>query len=116
MPLGTKTTRFFQHGWSWPGTAFWAAPSAIRYRTRRRGGALWEGRFRFWLTQTADYVLAYYLYIKLNPVRAGMAVRPQCYRGSSYHANAQGKANSLFVLHDEMKTKPSEVIAIAILL
>lgn len=70
-------------------------------RTYRRSGTLWEGRFRSCLTQTEEYLLACYRYIELNPVRAGMVVRPQDYRWSSYHANALGKASRLIVPHDE---------------
>ena len=55
-------------------------------RTYRRSGTLWEGRFRSCLTQSEDYVLACYRYIELNPVRAGMVLKPQDYRWSSYHA------------------------------
>ena len=50
-------------------------------RTYQRSGTLWEGRFRSCLTQTEDYVLACYRYIELNPVRAGMVMKPQHYRG-----------------------------------
>jgi putative transposase len=70
-------------------------------RTYRRSGTLWEGRFRSCLTQTEDYVLACYRYIELNPVRAGMVVRPQDYRWSSFHANALGKASRLITPHGE---------------
>jgi putative transposase len=67
--------------------------------TYRRSGTLWEGRFRSCLMQTEDYVLACYRYIELNPVRAGMVMRPQDYRWSSYHANALGKASRFIVPH-----------------
>lgn len=70
-------------------------------RTYRRSGTLWEGRFRSCLTQSEDYVLACYRYIELNPVRAGMVLKPQDYRWSSYHANALGRANALLTPHDE---------------
>lgn len=70
-------------------------------RTYRRSGTLWEGRFRSCLTQSEDYVLACYRYIEFNPVRAGMVVRPQDYRWSSYPANALGKANRLITPHAE---------------
>lgn len=72
-------------------------------RTYRRSGTLWEGRFRSCVTQTEDYVLACYRYIELNPVRAGMVMRPQDYRWSSYHANAMGKESSLIVPHAEFQ-------------
>ena len=70
-------------------------------RSYKRSGTLWEGRFRSCLTQTEDYVLACYRYIELNPVRAGMVIRPQDYRWSSYHANALGKPSNLIAPHDE---------------
>lgn len=70
-------------------------------RTYRRSGTLWEGRFRSCLTQTEDYVLACYRYIELNPVRAGMVMKPQDYRWSSYHANALGKGRRLITPHEE---------------
>ena len=70
-------------------------------RTYQRTGTLWEGRFRSCLTQTEDYVLACYRYIELNPVRAGMVMKPQDYRWSSYHANGLGKPNALITPHDQ---------------
>ena len=70
-------------------------------RTYKRSGTLWEGRFRSCLTQTEDYVLACYRYIELNPVRAGMVVRPQDYRWTSYHANALGKISRIIQPHEE---------------
>jgi putative transposase len=70
-------------------------------RTYKRTGTLWEGRFRSCLTQTEDYVLACYRYIELNPVRAGMVIKPQDYRWSSYHANGLGKPNVIIAAHDE---------------
>ena len=69
--------------------------------TYQRSGTLWEGRFRSCLTQAEDYVLACYRYIELNPVRAGMVLRPQDYRWSSYHANALGKASRFIVPHEQ---------------
>jgi putative transposase len=72
-------------------------------RTYGRSGTLWEGRFRSCLTQSEDYVLACYRYIELNPVRAGMVVRPQDYRWSSYHANGLGRANALLTSHQEYR-------------
>ena len=72
-------------------------------RIYRRTGTLWEGRFRSCLTQSEDYVLACYRYIELNPVRAGMVMKPQDYRWSSYHANGLGKASALITPHDEYR-------------
>jgi putative transposase len=70
-------------------------------RTYRRGGMLWEGRFRSCLAQSERYVLARYRYIELNPHRAGMASHPRQYRWSSYRINAEGKASHLIEPHDQ---------------
>jgi putative transposase len=70
-------------------------------RTYQHTGTLWEGRYRSCLMQTEDYVLACSRYIELNPVRAGMVMRPQDYRWSSYHANGLGKPNAVITPHDE---------------
>ena len=70
-------------------------------RVYKRSGTLWEGRFRSCLTQSEDYVLACYRYIELNPVRAGMVIKPEDYRWSSYHANGLGKASVLITPNDQ---------------
>jgi putative transposase len=70
-------------------------------RTYDRSGTLWEGRFRSCLTQTEDYVLACCRYIELNPVRAGMVVRPQDHPWTSYPANALGKVSRIIKPHEE---------------
>ena len=70
-------------------------------RTYKRSGTLWEGRFRSCLTQSADYVLACYLYIELNPVRANMVNHPHDYPWSSYCVNAEGKESGLITPHEE---------------
>ncbi len=56
----------------------------------RRSGTLWEGRFKSAMIDSAQYLLACYRYIELNPVRANMVEHPQHYRWSSFHANAMG--------------------------
>ena len=68
-------------------------------RVHARTGNLWEGRYRSCLAATERYVLACYCYVELNPVRAGMVSQPGEYPWSSYHANAQGRPDSLLVPH-----------------
>ena len=46
-------------------------------------------------------MLAYYRYIELNPLCAGMMMRPQDYRWTSYHANGRGNASALLTQQDE---------------
>ncbi len=68
-------------------------------RTYHRSGSLWEGRYKSSLVDTERYLLACYRYIELNPVRAGIARRPEDYPYSSYHANALGKTDKLITPH-----------------
>jgi len=56
-----------------------------------REGALWEGRFRSVLVEPSGEALrAVAAYIDLNPIRAGMAERPEDYRWCSYAAAVGG--------------------------
>jgi putative transposase len=66
-----------------------------------RSGYLWQGRFKSCLVQSEDYVLACYRYIELNPVRAGIARRPDEYPWSSYAANAMGQPADFISPHGE---------------
>jgi putative transposase len=68
---------------------------------RRRTGTLWEGRYRSSLVEDAGYVLACYRYIELNPVRAGMTDRAECYRWSSHGANAWNHWDGITQPHEE---------------
>lgn len=69
----------------------------LRYK---RTGTVWEGRHYSSLIQSEKYLLICHRYIELNPVRAGMVVRPEEYRWSSYGANAWGD-ESLLMPHEE---------------
>ncbi|QYZ67059.1 MAG: transposase [Gammaproteobacteria bacterium (ex Lamellibrachia satsuma)] len=68
-------------------------------RTYHRSGSLWEGRYKSALVDTDRYLLACYRYIELNPVRAGIAAKPEDYPYSSYQANGVGKADGLVTTH-----------------
>jgi putative transposase len=68
-------------------------------RTYRRSGTLWEGRYHSCLAQDESYVLSCYLYIGLNPARAGMVEHPADYPLSSYRANGQGQKSALLSQH-----------------
>lgn len=67
----------------------------------QRSGYLWESRFKSCLVQSEGYLLSCYRYIELNPVRAGLARRPDEYRWSSYAANGRGEPSSLITPHDQ---------------
>ena len=74
----------------------------VRYvnGARRRSGTLWEGRYRAAPIDSERYLLACSRYIELNPVRAGLARRPQDYRWSSYRKLALGAADALVAPHE----------------
>ena len=76
----------------------------VQYFNRRheRTGTLWEGRFRSCVSESAEYVLACYRYIELNPVRAGMVSSPADYAWSSYTANAGMCAGTFVSSHAEL--------------
>ena len=73
------------------------------YFNRRysRTGSLWQRPFRSCLVDSADYVLACYRYIELNPVRAGMVARPDGHQWSSYAGNAGTRIDPLLTPHPE---------------
>jgi putative transposase len=75
----------------------------VQYFNRRHGrtGTLWEGRYRASLVESSRYVLACYRYIELNPVRAGLAGRPEDYEWSSHRGNAGMHSDSLLRPHVE---------------
>ena len=75
--------------------------AGVPWHIYRRSGTLWEGRFRSCLTQSEDYVLACYRYIEMNPVRAGMVRHPRDYRWSSFHANGDGRKDSIVTPHEQ---------------
>lgn len=68
--------------------------------TYRRTGTLWEGRYKATVIEAESYLFAYYRYIELNPMRAGMADDPRAYPWSSYGANAVGERDRLVSPHE----------------
>lgn len=70
---------------------------------RRHGltGTAWEGRFWSSVVGGAGYFLRCQRYIELNPVRAGIAPRPDAYPWSSYACNALGASNAIVEPHAE---------------
>lgn len=71
--------------------------------TYRRSGTLWEGRFKANLVDTERYFLTCCRYIELNPVRAGVVMRPGDYSWSSYRYYAFGYDKGLLSAHDEYR-------------
>jgi putative transposase len=73
------------------------------YFNRRyaKTGQLWEGRYRSCLVDSAEYILACYRYIELNPVRARMVEIPAAHPWSSYAGNAGARVDTLLTPHVE---------------
>ena len=67
----------------------------------KRSGALYEGRFKSSLVETAAYFLTCMRYIELNPVRAGLASSPADYPWSSFGQNSSGEPSGLVRAHPE---------------
>jgi putative transposase len=65
----------------------------------QRTGTLWEGRYRATVVDAENYLFECMRYIELNPVRAGMVVRPGDYAWSSHQTNAHGKIDELVTAH-----------------
>lgn len=64
-----------------------------------RTGTLWEGRFKSSLVLSAEYCMACYRYIEMNPVRAGLVSHPGHYLWSSYRINGMGARSELISPH-----------------
>lgn len=64
-----------------------------------RSGALFEGRYRSTIVDSATYLFDCYRYIESNPVRAGIVKHPSEYFWSSYRCNALGVGNNLITPH-----------------
>jgi len=82
----------------------------VQYFNRRyaRSGTLWESRYRSCVVDSADYVLACYRYIELNPVRAGMVAAAADYRWSSHLGNSGRVVNQLLTAHPEYAALSSD--------
>jgi len=62
---------------------------------RKRAGHLFQGRYKSIVVEKDSYLLELSRYIHLNPVRAGIAERPEDYRFSSYHSYVLPKEETI---------------------
>ncbi len=65
-----------------------------------RTGSLWEGRFKSYIVESPEYLLACCRYIELNPVRAAMVDDPADYRWSSCACKSKGEFDQLVDFDD----------------
>ena len=73
-----------------------------RYYNRQHGrrGYLWDGRFKSVIVQDGRTLVNCLAYIDLNPIRAGIAKRPEDYRWCSLGYHAQGRNSDGFLSMD----------------
>lgn len=69
--------------------------SLYYHKKRRYTGHLWQDRFKSKLITNESYLMQCGKYIELNPVKAGIAKRPEDYPYSSYGYYALGKKDDL---------------------
>jgi putative transposase len=76
-------------------------PKYVKYFNRKYGrtGTLYEGRYRSCVIDSETYWFRCMRYVEMNPVRAGVVLRPDEYKWSSYSANALGTLDPLIVPH-----------------
>lgn len=61
-----------------------SAYSIFYNKRHNRSGHLFQGRFKSFLIEKERYLLSVSRYIHLNPVKAGIALKPEDYKWSSY--------------------------------
>jgi putative transposase len=66
----------------------------------KKGGHLWQGRFKSMIIVKDNYFLECIYYIEVNPVRAGLVSSPSDYPWSSYRDRVLGNKNGLLDLPD----------------
>ena len=66
-------------------------------RRHKRGGHLFQGRYKAILVEKEAHLLELCRYVVLNPVRAGLVKRPEQWKGSSYRATAGGAKKPVFL-------------------
>ena len=71
-------------------------------RRHRLGGHLFQGRYRTELVEDETYLWILTRYIHLNPVRAGMVLRPEQWAWSSYPGYAFRRCRFDWVAHEQL--------------
>lgn len=68
-------------------------------RRHKIPGHIFQGRFKATLVEKDAYLLELSRYIHLNPLRAGLARKPEEYKWSSLPSYIKGRSNLPFILH-----------------
>jgi putative transposase len=71
----------------------------------QRTGHFWQGRFGA-VVMDEEHLAAALRYIALNPIRAGLAERPQDWRWSSVHAHLSARADGITTLEPVLSRFP----------
>ena len=69
-------------------------------RSRKRGGHIFQGRFKAVLVEKESHLLEVARYIVLNPVRAQLAAHPRMWKWSSYRATSGESSPPAFLTVD----------------
>jgi len=65
---------------------------AMRFNFKyNRVGHLWQNRYKSLVVLKDDYLINLIMYVEYNPVRAGIASRPEDYKWNSYRARVLGE-------------------------
>lgn len=79
-----------------------------------RTGTLWEGRYKSSLIDSEQYLFTCHRYIELNPVRAGIVVKPSDFPWSSHRYYAMGEPDTVVTPHPlyvQLASEPEARIA-----
>src|SRR5580700_2118607 len=71
--------------------------AGVIHARRKRSGHFWQGRFGA-VAMDEAHLTAALRYVALNPVRAGLAARPQDWRWSSVHAHLSARPDGITAL------------------
>ena len=83
------------------GMQFLNGTYASRYNAaHERSGHVFQGRFHDEPVRRENHLLEAFRYIALNPVRAGLTVRPELWRWSSYGGTIGVRGRQQWVHHD----------------
>ena len=79
-------------------------------KKNRRSGHLFQGRFKGIIVDKNDYLVSLSRYIHLNPVRAGLAQRPEDYRWTSYRAYIDKAKSPLVDITDTLSCFSDSIV------
>lgn len=86
FPRGLRSMSQFMHGLN-------QTYAMIFNNKYKRVGHLWQNRYKNLIVAKNEYLLNLIDYVENNPVRSGLAQKPEDYPWSSYRSRTLGKTN-----------------------